>query len=96
MLQWTDNVFIIFMNTKIDRNYDDSLNKPTVWTKFYEHTDILMGRKRPIYIDKITSPNLHSQEGIVHYLSLSTYRTKPMVSLLQYDSLHCFDSISVA
>ena len=54
-----------------------------------------MGQRRPAYTTE-TSPNAHSQKGIVYYLSLSTYRTNPIVSLVQYDSLYCLDSTSVA
>ena len=96
ILQWTDDKFINFIDTKTDENYSDSLSKPTARTKFYEHTDIFMGRRRPTYTNEITSPNSHSQKGIVHYLSLSTYRTNPIVSLLQYDTLDCFNSASAA
>ena len=96
ILQWTDDKFINFIDKKTDENYSDSLSKPTARTKFYEHTDIFMGRRRPAYTNEITSPNSHSQKGIVHYLSLSTYRTNPIVSLLQYDTLDCFNSASAA
>ena len=88
ILQWTDDKFINFIDTKTDENYSDSLSKPTARTKFYEHTDIFMGRRRPAYADEyIYSPTTYSQKGIVHYLSDSTYRTNPIVSLLRYDSL---------
>ena len=43
ILQWTDDKFINFIDTKTDENYSDSLSKPTARTKFYEHTDIFMG-----------------------------------------------------
>ena len=86
ILQWKDDEFINFIDTKTDENYSNSLSKPTARTKFYEHTDIFMGRRRPAYTTE-PSLNPHSQKGIVHYLSLSTYRTNPIVSLLRYDSL---------
>ena len=86
ILQWTDDKFINFIDTKTDENYSNSLSKPTARTKFYEHTDIFMGRRWPAYADEI-GPTTYSQKGIVHYLSGSTYRTNPIVSLLRYDSL---------
>ena len=45
ILQWTNDKFINFIDTKTDENYSDSLSKPTARTKFYEHTDIFMGRR---------------------------------------------------
>ena len=86
ILQWTDDKFINFIDKKTSENYSDSLSKPTSRTKFYEHKDIFMGLRRPAYTTE-PSLNPHSQKGIVHYLSLSTYRTNPIVSLLRYDSL---------
>ena len=94
ILQQTDDKFINFIDTKTDENYSDSLSKPTAQTKFYEHTDIFMGRCRPAYTDTIQHPN--QQKGIVHYLYLSTYRSNPIISLLQYNYLDGFDSASAA
>ena len=94
ILQWTDDKFINFIDTKTDENYSDSLSKPTAQTKFYEHTDIFMGRRKSVYIDTIQCPN--EQMGISHYLSLSTYRSNPIVSLLQYNFLDGFGSASAA
>ena len=42
ILQWIDDKFINFIDTKTDENYSNSLSKPTLQTKFYEHTDIFM------------------------------------------------------
>ena len=95
ILQWTDDKFINFIDTKTDENYSDSLSKPTARTKFYEHTDIFMGPRRPAYTDD-TDPNTNSRKGIVHYLSASTYRTNPIVSLIQYNSLIDFDTAGAA
>ena len=44
ILQWTDEKFINFIDTKTDENYSNSLSKLTARTKFYEHTDIFMGQ----------------------------------------------------
>ena len=38
ILQWTDDEFINFVETRSNENYSDSLSKPTGRTKFYEHT----------------------------------------------------------
>ena len=95
ILQWTDDKFINFIDTKTDENYSDTLSKPTARTKFYEHTDIFMGRRRPAYTDD-TDPNTNSRKGIVHYLSASTYRTNPIVSLIQYNSLIDFKTAGAA
>ena len=70
ILQWTDDKFINFIDTKTDENSSDSLSKPPSWTKFYEHTGIFMGRQQPAYTDSITRPHSHSHKGIVHFLSL--------------------------
>ena len=35
ILQWIDDKFINFIDTKTDDNYSDSLSKPTARTKFY-------------------------------------------------------------
>ena len=94
ILQWTDNKFINFIDSKTNENYIDSLSKPRARTKIYEHTDIFMGRRRPAYTDTTQRPN--QQKGIVHYLSLSTYRSNPIISLLQYNFLDGFNSASAA
>ena len=49
ILQWTDDEFINFVETRSNENYSDSLSKPTGRTKFYEHTDVFMGRVPPSY-----------------------------------------------
>jgi hypothetical protein len=49
ILQWTDDKFIDFVDTLTDDNYSDSLSKPTGRTKFYEHMDVFMGRRKPAY-----------------------------------------------
>ena len=96
ILQLTDDKFVNFIDTKTDENYSDSLSKPIARTKFYEHTDIFMGQQRPAYIDSITRSHSHSHKGTVHFLSLSTYRTNPIISLLQANFLDGFDSASAA
>ena len=96
ILQWTDDKLINFIDTNTDENYSDSLSKLTARTKFYEHTDIFIGQRRPAYTESITRPYSHDPNGIVHYLSLTTYRTNPIISLLQAYFLDGFDSTTTA
>ena len=99
ILQWTDDKFINFINTKTDENQSDSLRKLTPRTKFYEHTDIFTGRRKSAYIDyciESTDPHSPTKTSITHYLSLSTYRNNPIINLLQSNNLDGFDSASVA
>jgi hypothetical protein len=50
ILQWTEEERITYENVPSALNPSDSLSKPTGRTKFYEHRDILMGRRRPQYV----------------------------------------------
>jgi hypothetical protein len=94
ILQWTDDKFIDFVHTSTDENYSDSLSKPTGRTKFYEHTDVFMGRRKPAYTWYIDHSN--TKAHIINYVSVSTYRSNPLISLLQSThSLHGLDSVSV-
>ena len=49
ILQWTEEDRLRYEPTKTQYNYSDILTKPLGRIKFYEQTDILMGRRRPIY-----------------------------------------------
>ena len=49
VLQWTDEEYLTFIKTPLDQNYSDSLSKQTTQSKFYEHTDIFMGKRQPAY-----------------------------------------------
>jgi hypothetical protein len=94
ILQWTDDKSIDFVDTSTDENYSDSLSKPTGRTKFYEHTDVFMGRCKSAYTSYIDQSN--TKAHIVNYVSVSTYRSNPLISLLQSNhSLHGLDSVSV-
>jgi hypothetical protein len=57
ILQWTDDKFNDFVDTSADENYSDALSKPTGRTKFYEHTDVFMGRRKPAYTSYIDHSN---------------------------------------
>ena len=96
ILQWTDDKFIDFVDTSTDENYSDSLSKPTGRTKFYEHTDVFMGRRKPAYTTYIDHSN--DKAHIINYVSVSTYRSNPLISLLQSASQYnsdALDSVSV-
>ena len=60
ILQWTDDKFINFVDTKTQNQATDSLSKPKDQTKFYEHMDVLMGHRKPKFTDEPTK--------IVHYI----------------------------
>jgi hypothetical protein len=53
ILQWTEEDQITFEDVPSARNPSDSLSKPTACVKFYEHRDILMGRRRPQYVSPL-------------------------------------------
>jgi hypothetical protein len=53
ILQWTEEEQITFEDVPSARNPSDSLSKPTGRVKFYEHRDILMGRRRPQYVSPL-------------------------------------------
>ena len=53
ILQWTEEEQIIFEDVPSALNPSDSLSKPTGRVKFYEHRDILMGRRRPQYVSPL-------------------------------------------
>jgi hypothetical protein len=91
ILQWTDDKFIDFVDTLTDENYSDSLSKPTGRTKFYEHTDVSMGRRKTAYTSYIDPSN--TKGHIINYVSVSTYRSNPLISLLQSTSNHSFDGL---
>jgi hypothetical protein len=91
ILQWTDDKFIDFVGTSTDENYSDSLSKPTGRTKFYEHTDVFMGRRKPAYTSYIDHSNIKAH--IINYVSVSTYRSNPLISLSQSTSKHCLDGL---
>ena len=53
ILQWTEEEQITFEDVPSALNPSDSLSKPTGRVKFYEHRDILMGRRRPQYVSPL-------------------------------------------
>jgi hypothetical protein len=91
ILQWTDDKFINFVDTSTDENYSDSLSKPTGRTKFYEHTDVFMGRRKLAYTSYIDQSNMKGH--IIKYVYVSTYRSNPLISLLQSTTNHSLDGL---
>jgi hypothetical protein len=79
ILQWTDDKFIDFVDTSTDENYSDYLSKPTGRTKFYEHTDVFMGRRKLAYTSYIDHSNTNAHR--INYVCVSTYRSNPIISL---------------
>jgi hypothetical protein len=62
ILQWTGKEkWITYENVPSALNPSESLSKPTGCTKFYEHRDILMGRRRPQYLAPISK---HSRSSL--------------------------------
>ena len=61
ILQWTDDEFINFVQTPTKNQTSDSLSKATDRVKFYEHMDVMMGRRKPHYVDQPTK--------IIHFIS---------------------------
>jgi hypothetical protein len=73
ILEWTEQEYIKFQDVKSEYNISDSLSKQTGRIKFYEHTDILMGRLRPQYcISDITTHNTSALESQIHSLFATT------------------------
>ena len=64
ILQWTDDDYIDFVETPTRNMHSNSLSKVTDRTKFYEHMDVLMGRRKPQYTNT-------EQPNIIHYICAS-------------------------
>ncbi len=55
ILQWTEEERITYSDVSTNDNFSDSLTKPTGRVKFYKHNDIMMGRRRPIYVKALNA-----------------------------------------
>ena len=53
ILQWTEEEQIIFNDVASAYSVSDSISKPTRRTKFYEHMEIMMGRRKPTYVHSL-------------------------------------------
>ena len=78
ILQWTDDKFINFVETKTQNQVTDNLSKPTDRTKFYVHMDVLIGHRKPKFTDGPTK--------FVHYIQQQVVdvKTSPYLNQL-YD-----------
>ena len=57
ILQWTEEELIIYSDIPTTYNVSDSISKPTGRTKFYEHMDVMMGRRKPSYVHTSHDPD---------------------------------------
>ena len=107
ILQWTNDEFINFIETRSDENYSDSLSKPTGRTKFYEHSDIFMGRQRPQYTQNTQNtftntdnedhiPNPYYITPAVQNIFCSTCNLNPLFDLVHTTKSDSFESLDLA
>ena len=72
ILQWTDDKFINFVETKTQNQATNSLSKSTNQTKFYKHMYVLMGQRKPGFADEPNGePNGEPSTNpttMVHYI----------------------------
>ena len=99
ILQWTDDEFINFVETRSNENYSDSLSKPTGRTKFYEHSDVFMGRVPPSYTshslqDDPTIPTTDTHH--INQLFCSTCNLNPLSDFLHTRKSDSFESLDFA
>jgi hypothetical protein len=73
ILQWTEEEQIHFTDVSSAHNVSDSLSKPTGRIKFYEHMDILMGRRKPAYAHSLQTPYTFSTYSNLHPFDLSPF-----------------------
>jgi hypothetical protein len=97
ILQWTEEELIIFTDIPTAYNVSDSISKPTGRTKFYEHMDIMMGRRKPTYVPH--NPDDPASPLKPHISSTCSSLKEILLSdLLDYkdlDNLVSFDATSV-
>jgi hypothetical protein len=56
ILQWTEEEQILYLDIPTAYNVSDSLSKPTGCNKFYEQMDILVGCRKPSYVNTHKHP----------------------------------------
>lgn len=97
ILQWTEEELILFTDIPTAYNVSDSISKPTGRTKFYEHMDIMMGRRKPTYVQH--DPNDPASLLHLHISSTcSSLKEIHLSDLLAYhdlDDIVSFDATSV-
>jgi len=81
ILQWTEDEFLTYNKTRSEDNYSDMLSKPIGRNKFYEQTDILLGRRQPSYT---TSPQPSLAQPMVYNMSFSTCRNLEPLNIYEY------------
>jgi hypothetical protein len=82
ILQWTKEEQILFTDISFSNNVSDSLSKPTGRIKFYEHMDILMGQRRPAYVN-----SLHISQFLSTYSNLTSFDLSPFINGLESASV---------
>jgi hypothetical protein len=97
ILQWTEEELILFTDIPTAYNVSDSISKPTGRTKFHEHMDIMMGRRRPEYVphdphDPTSHDRLHISSTCSSLSEISLYDA---LDYLDIDILTSFDATSV-
>ena len=78
ILHWIDVEYINFLETPTRNMHSNSLSKSTDRTKFYEHMDVLMGRRKPQYTE-------NEKNRIVHYLCVNGTTINPISHNPLYD-----------
>ena len=68
IIDWVDGGFRKATSGANDVNVNDSPSKPTGRIKFYEHMDILMGRRCPSYIKPDPTHDLDNPASPYHVL----------------------------
>jgi hypothetical protein len=97
ILQWTEEELILFTDIPTALNVSDSISKPTGRTKFYEHMDRMMGRRKPSYV--LHDPTDPSSPIKPHISSTcSSLKELTLADLLDLEDLNIlisFDATSV-
>jgi hypothetical protein len=97
ILQWTEEELILYTDIPTALNVSDSISKPTGRTKFYEHMDIMMGRRKPAYVQH--DPNDPASLSKPHISSTcSSLKELTLTDLLDpedLDTLVSFEAPSV-
>jgi len=103
ILQWTEEEQINYKDVASALNVSDSLSKPTGRIKFHEHMDIMMGRRKPIYVQTThtaqPSPSLRDTypEIFSTCSNLNLFTLDDIIESLdpKYDYRETLDTISI-
>ena len=92
ILQWNDDEFINFIETRSDKNYSDLLSKPTISTKFYEHTSILPQYTQNSFTDdEGTIPSNYYFTPAVQNIFCSTFNLLPLFDLVHSSKFDLYE-----